>query len=105
MTRAVVAPARAFRPAAGQPRRQQMRVQTAVAALEQPSAAAEDLDLEEVSSESLYRRFEELIDASMLSHVVGDRVRTIGGGGAPSRPAAAAAGTFSPPACAPRRCR
>ena len=89
MARAVVAPARPFR-AASQPRRQQLRVQTAVAALEQPAAAEQPELVEEVDSESLYRRFEELIDASMLSHVVGDRVRRIGGGG--GRPRAAAGG-------------
>lgn len=63
-----------FRAAAGKPRCRQLRVQTAVAALDEPAAAAE-VGAEEVDSESLYKRFAELIDASMLSFHTGDRVR------------------------------
>ncbi len=68
----VPAKAKAFTASRRQQRRAARRV-SAVATLE-PEAAVEPEAEPEVDSEALYRRFEELIDASMLSFHTGDRV-------------------------------
>ena len=70
---AVVPGAKAFTAQRRQQRRPARRI-SAVAALEEPQAAAAPEAEVEVDSEALYRRFEELIDASMLSFHTGDRV-------------------------------
>ncbi|KAI7838589.1 hypothetical protein COHA_007660 [Chlorella ohadii] len=69
----VPAKAKAFTASRRQQRRAARRV-SAVATLE-PEAAVEPEAEPEVDSEALYRRFEELIDASMLSFHTGDRVQ------------------------------
>lgn len=105
----VPAKAKAFTASRRQQRRAARRV-FAVATLE-PEAAVEPEAEVEVDSEALYRRFEELIDASMLSFHTGDRVGAAGlAGGGPCKVAAAAAAppvraraTPSPPSPRPRR--
>lgn len=105
----VPAKAKAFTASRRQQRRAARRV-SAVATLE-PEAAVEPEAEVEVDSEALYRRFEELIDASMLSFHTGDRVGAAGLAGAgPCKVAAAAAAppvrartTPSPPPPRPRR--
>lgn len=92
----VPAKAKAFTPARRQQRWAARRV-SAVATLE-PEAAVEPEAEVEVDSEALYRRFEELIDASMLSFHIGDRVGADGLAGAgPCKVAAAAAAAAPPP--------
>ncbi len=73
MTRAA-APVAAFTPAVRAPRRAQ-RVQMRVAAMEPPAAAEAEAAEPEVSSEELYRRFEEMIAQHDMAYSVGDRVR------------------------------
>ncbi|KAL4441481.1 hypothetical protein ABPG77_001985 [Micractinium sp. CCAP 211/92] len=73
MTRAA-APVAAFTPAVRAPRRAQ-RVQMRVAAMEPPAAAEAEAAEPEVSSEELYRRFEEMIAQHDMAYSVGDRVQ------------------------------
>lgn len=73
MSRAAT-PVAAFTPAVRAPRRAQ-RVQMRVAAMEPPAAAEAEAAEPEVSSEELYRRFEEMIAQHDMAYSVGDRVR------------------------------
>lgn len=102
MTR-VAAPVAAFTPAVRAPRRAQ-RVQMRVAAMEPPAAAEAEAAEPEVSSEELYRRFEEMIAQHDMAYSVGDRVRRAAamcgaGGGTCLRHCRAANACPAAPAC------